>query len=185
MKVWTRHLDVAVQVLLWAMALLSPFLGTLFSGQSLAAAMTVVGYVIPYVLYLMSVFYANYFFFIPSLLFRKRYWVFILGNAGLVCLLRGLLSVVMSWQLGEIPPIPAGIRAVGIRNMEIYRLGTRLFMIVETDDDFDWDASFARLATLDRQAEWEDFVARFQKTEPGSSSAEKWQLMEQIFKLPE
>ena len=34
-------------------------------------------------------------------------------------------------------------------------------------------------------AEWEDFVARFQKTEPGSSSAEKWQLMEQIFKLPE
>ena len=83
------------------------------------------------------------------------------------------------------PEIPAGIRAVGIRNMEIYRLGTRLFMIVETDDDFDWDASFARLATLDRQAEWEDFVARFQKTEPGSSSAEKWQLMEQIFKLPE
>ena len=79
----------------------------------------------------------------------------------------------------------ADIRAVGIRNMEIYRLGTRLFMIVETDDDFDWDASFARLATLDRQAEWEDFVARFQKTEPGSSSAEKWQLMEQIFKLPE
>lgn len=83
------------------------------------------------------------------------------------------------------PEIPQGIRAVGIRNMEIYRLGTRLFMIVETDDDFDWDASFARLATLDRQAEWEDFVARFQKTEPGSSSAEKWQLMEQIFKLPE
>ena len=83
------------------------------------------------------------------------------------------------------PEIPAGIRAVGIQNMEIYRLGTRLFMIVETDDDFDWDASFARLATLDRQAEWEDFVARFQKTEPGSSSAEKWQLMEQIFKLPE
>ena len=83
------------------------------------------------------------------------------------------------------PEIPQGIRAVGIRNMEIYRLGTRLFMIVETDDDFDWDASFARLATLDKQAEWEDFVARFQKTEPGSSSAEKWQLMEQIFKLPE
>ena len=83
------------------------------------------------------------------------------------------------------PEIPQGIRAVGIRNMEIYRLGTRLFMIVETDDDFDWDASFARLATLDKQAEWEDFVARFQKIEPGSSSAEKWQLMEQIFKLPE
>lgn len=30
------------------------------------------------------------------------------------------------------PEIPEGIRAVGILNMEIYRLGTRLFMIVET-----------------------------------------------------
>ena len=28
------------------------------------------------------------------------------------------------------PEIPEGIRAVGILNMEIYRLGTRLFMIV-------------------------------------------------------
>ena len=43
------------------------------------------------------------------------------------------------------PEIPEGIRAVGILNMEIYRLGTRLFMIVETPDDFDWDAAFARL----------------------------------------
>ena len=57
------------------------------------------------------------------------------------------------------PEIPEGIRAVGILNMEIYRLGTRLFMIVETPDDFDWDAAFARLATMDKQAEWEDFVA--------------------------
>lgn len=61
------------------------------------------------------------------------------------------------------PEIPEGIRAVGILNMEIYRLGTRLFMIVETPDDFDWDASFARLATMDKQAEWEDFVAKYQK----------------------
>jgi hypothetical protein len=82
------------------------------------------------------------------------------------------------------PEIPEGIRAVGILNMEIYRLGTRLFMIVETPDDFDWDAAFARLATMDKQAEWEDFVARYQKAAPGSSSSEKWQLMECMFKLP-
>lgn len=65
------------------------------------------------------------------------------------------------------PEIPEGIRAVGILNMEIYRLGTRLFMIVETPDDFDWDAAFARLATMDKQAEWEDFVAKYQKAAPG------------------
>ena len=82
------------------------------------------------------------------------------------------------------PEIPAGIREVGILSMEIYRLGTLLFMIVETPDDFDWDSAFARLATLDRQAEWEDFVGRFQGAEPGAPSNEKWQLMDCIFKLP-
>ena len=82
------------------------------------------------------------------------------------------------------PEIPAGIRAVGIENMEIYRLGTRLFMIVDVPEDFDWDASFAKLAKMDKQAEWEAFVGKYQKCEQGSSSSEKWRMMEQIFKLP-
>lgn len=80
--------------------------------------------------------------------------------------------------------IPEGIRKVGILDMEIYRLGARLFMIVETPDDFDWDAAFRKLATLEKQAEWEDFVSQFQLSKPGAASAEKWQLMERIFKLP-
>ena len=42
------------------------------------------------------------------------------------------------------PEIPAGIRTVGILNMEIYRLGNRLFMIVDTPDVFDLDAAFGR-----------------------------------------
>ena len=37
-----------------------------------------------------------------------------------------------------------GIREVGILEMEIYLLGTRLFMIVETPEDFDWDSAMAR-----------------------------------------
>lgn len=83
------------------------------------------------------------------------------------------------------PEIPEGIRAVGILNMEIYLLETRLFMIVETPDDFDWDKAFARLSTLSKQAEWENFVSLFQKALPGSSSSEKWRLMKCIFKLSE
>ena len=39
------------------------------------------------------------------------------------------------------PEILAGIREVGILEMEIYILGTRLFMIVETPLDFDWDTA--------------------------------------------
>ena len=51
--------------------------------------------------------------------------------------------------------IREGIRSVGIEEMEIYILGNRLFMIVETPDDFNGDEAMARLATLPRQAEWE------------------------------
>ena len=44
----------------------------------------------------------------------------------------------------------------------IYILGTNLFMIVETPLDFDWDTAMARMATLPRQAEWEEYMSVFQ-----------------------
>ena len=76
-----------------------------------------------------------------------------------------------------------GIRQVGILEMEIYILGTRLVMIVETPLDFRWDEAMARLATLPRQQEWEAHVARFQQCAEGATSAEKWQMMERMFRL--
>ena len=69
--------------------------------------------------------------------------------------------------------------------MEIYIHDNKLFMIVETPLDFEWDTAMARLATLPRQAEWEDYVAMFQQCEKGSSSDQKWQPMERIFHLYE
>ena len=81
------------------------------------------------------------------------------------------------------PEIPAGIREAGILEMEIYILGTRLFMIVETPLDFDWDTAMERLNTLPRQQEWEEYMAIFQQAAPGMSSAEKWKPMERMFHL--
>ena len=76
-----------------------------------------------------------------------------------------------------------GIREVGILEMEIYIIGTRLFMIVETPLDFDWPTAMERLATLPRQQEWEDYMSEFQIAPPGASSDEKWVLMERMFHL--
>ena len=81
------------------------------------------------------------------------------------------------------PEILQGIRSVGILEMEIYILDNRLFMIVETPCDFDWDEAFARLATLPRQEEWETYMSIFQVARPGATSAEKWRMMERIFHL--
>lgn len=76
-----------------------------------------------------------------------------------------------------------GIREVGILEMEIYIVGTRLFMIVETPVDFDWSEAMSRLSTLPRQQEWEDYMSEFQVAPPGASSDEKWVLMERMFHL--
>ena len=83
------------------------------------------------------------------------------------------------------PEIPDGIRSVGILEMELYQLGTKLFMIVETPEDFEWDAAFAKLAGLPRQAEWEEYMSIFQQAEIGATSSEKWKLMDRIFHLYE
>ena len=76
------------------------------------------------------------------------------------------------------PEIRAGIRAVGILEMEI-------FMIIETPLDFDWKIAMDKLSNLPRQAEWEKYVSKFQDCPYLSSSAEKWKLMERMFYLYE
>lgn len=81
------------------------------------------------------------------------------------------------------PEIVEGIKAVGITAMDIYILGTRLVMILETSADLDLDNAMKRLAGLPRQQEWEDFMSVFQQAEPGATSSDKWRDMEQMFSL--
>ena len=81
------------------------------------------------------------------------------------------------------PEVTKGMREVGITDMEIYILGNRLFMIMETVADFDHDDAMKKLGDKPRQAEWEKYVSQFQKTASDSSAADKWQLMERIYKM--
>ena len=83
------------------------------------------------------------------------------------------------------PEISDGIREVGILDMDIYILGTRLVMIVETALDFDWTSAMRRLATLPRQQEWEESMAEYQECRQDATSDEKWQMMERMFHLYE
>ena len=79
------------------------------------------------------------------------------------------------------PEIIEGQRQVGILDMQIYRRGRLLFMIMDTVDTFDFDRDMGRLATLPRQAEWEAYVSQFQGCAANARSDEKWQMMERIF----
>ena len=79
------------------------------------------------------------------------------------------------------PEIIEGQREVGILDMQIYRKGRHLFMIMDTVDHFNFERDMARLATLPRQSEWEAYVSQFQGAKADARSDEKWQLMERIF----
>jgi L-rhamnose mutarotase len=81
------------------------------------------------------------------------------------------------------PEITQGMRDVGITDMEIYLLGNRLFMIMDTVADFDHDKAMTELATKPRQSEWEAYVSRFQQSSAEATADEKWQLMERIYKM--
>jgi L-rhamnose mutarotase len=81
------------------------------------------------------------------------------------------------------PEITKSIKDSGIENMEIYQLGTRLFMVMEVNERFSFEAK----AKADREnakvQEWEELMWKFQKPLPGAKPGEKWLLMERIFQL--
>jgi L-rhamnose mutarotase len=91
---------------------------------------------------------------------------------------RRLHAMGASW-----PEITAGMKEVGILDMEIYICGTRLFMIMDTKADFNHQQAMAKLATLPRQAEWESTVSKYQQTSSDASAGEKWRTLERIFKM--
>jgi L-rhamnose mutarotase len=81
------------------------------------------------------------------------------------------------------PEITRSIKEAGIRDLEIYLHGTRMFMILEVDQNF----SFEKKEQADREnpkvQEWESLMWKFQKALPEARPGEKWLLMERIFKL--
>ena len=81
------------------------------------------------------------------------------------------------------PEITQGMKEVGILDMEIYRYGNVLFMIMDTVADFNHDQAMSDLATKSRQSEWEAYVAKFQETDASASAADKWQLLERVYEL--
>ncbi|HWH62568.1 MAG TPA: L-rhamnose mutarotase [Ginsengibacter sp.] len=81
------------------------------------------------------------------------------------------------------PEIIDSIKDSGIINMQIYRYETRLFMIMQVDDNF----SFERKQKLDidnpKVQEWEALMWKYQQPLLGSEIGEKWKLMDKIFDL--
>ena len=82
------------------------------------------------------------------------------------------------------PEVERSLRRVGVRGLDIYRLGRRLVMFLETKDGFDLERSFAAHATSHpRVAEWEALMKTFQRRPPGARRGEWWAVMEPVYRL--
>ncbi len=82
------------------------------------------------------------------------------------------------------PEVARGLCAIGIEGMRIWLLGRRLFMLMETTDDFDPERDWARYMDSDpRIREWQDLMASFQEPVPEAKPGEWWADMELVFSL--
>ena len=82
------------------------------------------------------------------------------------------------------PEVLCSLRATGLRGMEIFVLGRRLVMIVETDGHGDYRTIFARhAASHPRVAEWEALMKSMQQPIAEASPGEWWAQMRPVFRL--
>jgi L-rhamnose mutarotase len=81
------------------------------------------------------------------------------------------------------PEITRSIKDAGIEDMEIYLLGTRMFMIMEVNESFSFEAKTKADQLNPKVHEWESLMGTFQKPLPQAKPGEKWLLMERVFKL--
>ncbi|MCH8234493.1 MAG: L-rhamnose mutarotase [Chloroflexi bacterium] len=82
------------------------------------------------------------------------------------------------------PEVLESLRSIGISKMEIFLLGTHLFMYYEAPDDFVPERDFQAYTDANPRAEeWNDLMMTFQARVPEAGPDDWWAPMEKVFDL--
>jgi len=81
------------------------------------------------------------------------------------------------------PEVIDSIRSSGILDMQIYRSGTQLVMVMTVSDSFSFEDKARRDSQNPKVIAWERLMTRFQRAEADSSADAKWRKMRNIFDL--
>ena len=81
------------------------------------------------------------------------------------------------------PEIISSIKNADIENLEIYRTGNRLFMILEAGANFSFEKKAAMDAANETVQKWEELMWKYQQALPAAKPGEKWIMMDKIFSL--
>ena len=79
------------------------------------------------------------------------------------------------------PEIHKSITDAGITVMDIYRVGNRLFMIMEVREGFSFEEKDQMDQSNPRVQEWENLMWKYQQPLPFAKPGEKWVLMKKMF----
>ncbi len=81
------------------------------------------------------------------------------------------------------PEVKQSLLDAGVEEMEIYLIGTRMFMIMDVNDSFSLSAKAAMDMANAKVQEWETIMHGFQQQLPGARPDEYWMVMERVFSL--
>lgn len=81
------------------------------------------------------------------------------------------------------PEIAENIRQRGVVDMQIWQVENRLFMIMDTTDDYDENKAQKIALAEPKNIEWEELMWEFQQSLKTAQEGVKWVEMEQIFDL--
>ena len=81
------------------------------------------------------------------------------------------------------PEVRDSLLNAGVQAMEIYLVGTRLFMIMDVSDDFSLEKKAAMDRANPKVGEWEALMANFQAVPEGADPVRRWAVMEKVFDL--
>lgn len=97
----------------------------------------------------------------------------------------GAIAAYREWHRPAGPPaaVTRAIRESGIASMEIWQVGDRLVMIMETTSGYDPAANAERNAKDPDVQAWETLMDKFQRRLPFAKPREKWIAAERIYDL--
>jgi L-rhamnose mutarotase len=82
------------------------------------------------------------------------------------------------------PEVETALKRVGVTSMKIFIIGRKLFMYMETVDNFRPERDFARyLEDHARCRRWDELMQTFQEKIPEAGVDEWWALMEPVYDL--
>jgi L-rhamnose mutarotase len=94
-----------------------------------------------------------------------------------------LIAQYKDYHLHVWPEVEQSLRRAGIQRMKIFLLGRRLFMYMETPDDYTPSEASSIYLQEPKVVEWEKIMGELQEPVPEGCSGEWWSSMEMVYEL--